>query len=313
MTIFAFLVIARWVHFSAVFVLFGAALFWLYIPASASAQATLPRSYEATRRLFRGAAPVAALSGIAWLAGILVNIASDPAAPDWGALKDPEFLRLFFFETNFGAVWLIRLILLGGAIGVVALRLPERIRLIELVFIGAALLVSQAWLGHAAEGGAGLYGAAVITAYCVHVLAAGAWVGGLAPLLFTLVEQRRAEKDLVPETLQILARFSAMGMTAATLIVVSGATNAGFRVGGSFGRLLDTRYSDTLFVKLALVALMLALALFNRMVLMPRLRLASVEAAARTTAVEKSVATELILGILVLGAAAVLGITPPPN
>ena len=30
MTIFAFLVIARWIHFAAVFILFGGALFWLY-------------------------------------------------------------------------------------------------------------------------------------------------------------------------------------------------------------------------------------------------------------------------------------------
>jgi copper resistance protein D len=311
MAIFAFLLIARWIHFSAVFILFGAALFWLYVPASATAPARLPRSYAATSRLLAVATTIAALSGLAWLAGIVVNIASDTAAPGWGALKDPEILRLFFFETNFGAVWLIRLVLLVCAIGVVALRLPQRIRLIALVFIGAALLVNQAWLGHAAEGGAGLYGAAVITAYCVHVLAAGAWVGGLAPLLFTLLEQRRAEKDQIPETLQILARFSAMGMAAVTLILASGLANTGFRVNGSFDRLVDAAYGDTLLAKLTLVALMLALAFFNRLVLMPRLRLAS--AAAQTTALEKSVAAELILGILVLGAAAALGITPPPS
>ena len=314
MTIFAFLVIARWIHFGAVFVLFGAALFWLYIPASASAPQGLPRSFGATRRLLCGAAPVAALSGLAWLAGILVNIASDPAAPDWGAVIDRETLKLFFLETNFGAVWLIRLILLGCAIGVVALRLPERIRLIVLVFIGAALLVSQAWLGHAAEGGGGLYGAAEIASYCLHVLAAGAWVGGLAPLLFTLSETRRAEKDPVPETVKILARFSAIGMAAVTLIVLSGATNAGYRVGGSYGRLVDTRYGDTLFVKLALVALMLALACVNRFIAMPRLRRAPAgTSAGQTGALVRNVAAELVLAAFVLGAAAALGITPPPQ
>ncbi len=313
MTIFPFLVIARWIHFGSVFVLFGAALFWLYAPPSASAPADLPRSFAATRRLLCVAAPVAALSGLAWLAGILVNMTSDPATPDWGSPKDPETLRLFFFETNFGAVSIIRLVLLAGALGVVALRLPQRVRLIAFVLIGVALLVSQAWLGHAAEGGAGLYGAAVITAYSVHVLAAGAWVGGLAPLLFTLVEQRRTTSDFAAENLKFLARFSAMGMTAVTLIVLSGATNAGFRVGGSFSRLFDTRYGDTLFVKLTLVALMLALAFYNRFVAMPRLRRASTRSAAQMTALVRNVAAELVLGVLVLGAAAALGITPPPN
>jgi copper resistance protein D len=313
MTIFQFLVVVRWIHFGSVFVLFGAALFWLYVPASASAPTDLPRSFAATRRLLGVAAPIAALSGLAWLAGILVNMTSDPATPDWGALRDAETLRLFFFETNFGAVSIIRLVLLAGALGVVGLRLPERIRLIALVFIGAALLTSQAWLGHATEGGAGLYGAAMITAYSVHVLAAGAWAGGLAPLLFALVEQRRRTGDFAAENLKFLARFSAMGMMAVTLIVLSGATNAGFRVGGSLGRLFDTRYGDILFAKLTLVALMLALAFINRFVAMPRLRRASAGGSAQMRALVRNVAAELVLGVLVLGAAAALGITPPPN
>src|SRR5271166_5860742 len=133
MTIFQFLVVVRWIHFGSVFVLFGAALFWFYGPASAPGATDLPRSFAATRRLLGVAAPVAALSGLAWLAGILVNMTSDPTAPDWGALKDPEILRLFFFETNFGVVSILRLILLGCAIGVIALRLPQRVRLIALV------------------------------------------------------------------------------------------------------------------------------------------------------------------------------------
>ena len=314
MTIFQFLVVARWVHFTSVFVLFGAALFWFYAPASASCGVTgLPRSFTATRRLLCAAAPVAAISGLAWLAGILVNMTSDPTTPDWSSLKDPETLRLFFFETSFGVVSIIRLALLAAAVGVVAVRLTGRIFLISLVHIGGALLVSQAWLGHAAEGGAGLKGAAMITAYSVHVLAGGAWAGGLAPLLFVLFEQRRMAKDPAPENLKILYRFSAMGKAAVALIVVSGAINAAFRVAGSFGELFYTAYGDVLCAKLALVALMLALAYFNRFVAMPRLRHAAGEPAAQTKALTRNVATELALSILVLGAAAVLGITPPPQ
>ncbi len=313
MTIFEFLILARWIHFASVFALFGAALFWFYAPASVSGGVTdLPRSFTATRRLLRVAAPVAAVSGLAWLAGILVNKTSDPTTPDWSSLRDPETLRLFFFETSFGAVSIIRLALLAAAVGVVAVRLTGRIFLIALVHIGAVLLVSQAWLGHAAEGGAGLKGAAMITAYSVHVLAGGAWVGGLAPLLFVLVEQRRTARDPAAENLRILYRFSAMGMTAVTLIVVSGIANAGFRVAGSFDKLFDTAYGDVLSAKLALVALMLALAYFNRFVAMPRLR-ALGEGASQVKALTENVAAELALAVLVLGGAAVLGITPPPQ
>ncbi len=313
MTNFESLVVARWIHFGSVFVLFGAALFWFYAPSAASAATDLPRSFAATRRLLCVAAPVAALSGLVWLAAILVNMASEPGKPDWGAVTDAETLRLFFFDTNFGAVSIIRLILFGCAVGAVALRLPERGRLIALVCIGAALLVSQAWLGHAAEGGAGLRGAAMITAYGVHVLAGAAWAGGLPPLLFALVEQRGAAADCAAGNLKILTRFSAMGMTAVTLIVLSGAANAGFRVSGSFGRLFDTRYGDTLLVKLTLVALMLALACYNRFVAMPRLRRAPASSAMQMTALVGNVGAELVLAIFVLGAAAALGVTPPPQ
>ncbi len=311
MTIFEFLVIARWIHFASVFALFGAALFWFYAPSSAAADS--PASLRATHRLLRIAAPVAAFSGLAWLAGMLVNMTSDPAAPDWSALKDPETLRLFFFETGFGVVSIIRLALLATAVGVVALPLKGRMSFVGLVHIGAVLLVSQAWLGHAAEGGAALKGAAMIAAYSVHVLAGGAWVGGLAPLLFVLVEQGRTARNPALENLKILYRFSAMGMAAVTLIVVSGTINAGFRVAGSFGKLFDTAYGDVLCAKLALVAMMLALAFFNRFVAMPRSRTASGECAARTSALTRNVAAELALGVFVLGAAAVLGVTPPPQ
>ena len=311
MTIFEFLVIARWIHFASVFALFGAALFWFYAPSSVAADS--PASLTATRRLLRIAAPVAAFSGLAWLAGILVNMTSDPASPDWSLLKDPETLRLFFFETSFGVVSIIRLAFLATVVGVVALPLTGRMSLIALVQIGAVLLVSQAWLGHAAEGGAGLKGAAMIAAYGVHVLAGGAWVGGLAPLLFVLVEQRRTARNPALENLKILYRFSAMGVAAVTLIVVSGTINAGFRVAGSFGKLFDTAYGDVLCAKLALVALMLALAFFNRFVAMPRLRSASGDCDAQTSALTRNVAAELVLGALVLGAAAVLGVTPPPQ
>ena len=123
---------------------------------------------------------------------------------------------------------------------------------------------------------------------------------------------RRMAKDPATENLKILHRFSAMGMAAVTLIVVSGITNAAFRVAGSFGKLFDTAYGDVLCAKLALVALMLALAYFNRFVVMPRLR-ALGEGASQAKALTENVAAELAVAVLVLGAAAVLGITPPPQ
>ena len=104
-----------------------------------------------------------------------------------------------------------------------------------------------------------------------------------------------------------------MAMVAVTLIVASGIANAGFRVAGSFVKLFDTSYGDALFTKIAIVAVMLILASFNRFVAMPRLRAASLKDMGQITRLRYSVALELVLGVAVLGAAAVLGITPPPQ
>ena len=176
------------------------------------------------------------------------------------------------------------------------------------------LLISQAWLGHASEGGAGLYGAIMITVYATHVLAAGAWVGGLPPLLSGLVEQRHfAPNEARICTVDILSRFSAMGMVAVTLIVATGIANAGFRVMGSFGKLFDTDYGNALFAKIAVVTVMLTLAYFNRFVFMPKLRSAALKGMPAITWLGRSVALELALGVLVVFVAAVLGITPPPQ
>ena len=84
--------------------------------------------------LLRIAAPVAAISGVAWLACILINMTSD-----FRSVVDPEDLRLFFFETPFGTVSILRLALL--AIGVVIVFLPwhGRWRFSSLVPVGALL------------------------------------------------------------------------------------------------------------------------------------------------------------------------------
>ena len=120
------------------------------------------------------------------------------------------------------------------------------------------LLISQAWLGHAAEGGAGLYGDIMVTVYSIHVIAAGR-LGRRAAA--TALCARGATPVCSYEarewSLDILSRYSLMAMVAVTLIVASGIANAGFRVAGSFGQLFDTSYGDALFTKIWVVTVML--------------------------------------------------------
>jgi len=293
----------RWIHFTSMFVLFGSSFFWFYMGAErfSAGPGGLPRALRATTILLRVAAPLAAISGIAWLAFILIN-----STDDIGSVINPEDLRLYFFETPFGTVSMVRITMLVAAVVVAFLPWTNRSWFSALLHIAAMLLISQAWLGHAAD--------IMVTVYSIHVIAAAAWVGGLPPLLFALVEQRHFGPYEAREwSLDILSRYSLMAMVAVTLIVVSGIANAGFRVAGSFDKLFDTSYGDALFTKIGVVAVMLILASFNRFVAMPRLRAASLKGMGQITRLRYSVALELVLGVAVLGAAAVLGITPPPQ
>jgi copper resistance protein D len=91
--------------------------------------------------LLRIAAPIAAISGIAWLACILINMARD-----FVSVVDPEDLRLFFFETPFGTVSFLRLALLAAAVVIAFLHWHGRWRFAALVPVGALLLITQAWV-----------------------------------------------------------------------------------------------------------------------------------------------------------------------
>jgi copper resistance protein D len=305
------LVAARWIHFASVFVLFGSSFFWFYMPRehSLAHPGQMKSALSATTVMLRIAGPVAALSGLTWMALVLINMTSDMQS-----IFDLENWRLYFFETPVGTVSIIRLVLFAIALVLAFLPWHGRVWYSLMLHSGALLLISQAWLGHAAQGGAGLYGAIMITVYATHALATGSWVGGLPPLLFALVEQRRfAPNEARVCTVDILSRFSLMAMVAVTLLVASGIANAGFRVAGSFGKLFYTEYGDALLLKVTLVSVMLALAYFNRFIAMPRLRAGTLKGMKHIIWLGRSVTLELALGVLVLGAAAILGITPPPQ
>lgn len=297
LSILPVLIAARWVHFAALFILFGSAFFWLCVNGGAGAR-------RATDSLLRGAALIAALSGLCWLAAIVANMAGG-----FDQVFDGAILETFLFQTDFGPVVALRLVLLAACVVAALAPVTARARLWVLGAIGAALLVDQAWLGHAAEG-MGLEGAEMRAAYSVHVLAAAAWLGGLPPLLFAVFDLRtRPAPEARDAALTVLSSYSLMAVLAVAAIVLTGFANFGFHRGASSGPLFSTDYGRVLAVKLVLVAIMLAFAAFNRLVAMPGLRTGDQAMPAR---LRLSIAAELAVGVLVLGVAAVLGVTPPP-
>jgi putative copper resistance protein D len=294
---FAALAAARWIHFAAVMLLFGASLFPFY---ALPLQSDLPELAPA-RGVLRVAALVAFVSGIAWVGASLVNITGEV-----DGLLDGDALAAFLFETGFGRIWMLRIVLLLAlSIAAFSIRTDASERnpgTALIALLAALLLVSQAWIGHPAASTAAER-PIVIAGYALHVLGAGVWLGALLPL-WLMLRVRNTHDDRIEIALH---RFSAVGMFTIAIILAGGLINAWARW-NSLDALVASAWGKVLLVKALGFACLVALAFANRFVLMPRLAAAGAVRARLTG----NVIAEQAIGLAVLAAAAVLGILPPP-
>lgn len=134
-------------------------------------------------------------------------------------------------------------------------------------------------------------------AVALHVLAAGFWIGALAPLAALLREGRGDNA---------LRRFSAAIPWALGLLIATGIALAMVQL-GRIGALWSTDYGRVLTAKLALVAALLALALWNR------LRLTPLAEAGRPAPLIRAIRVEILLGIAIVAVLALWRFTPPPR
>jgi putative copper resistance protein D len=191
------------------------------------------------------------------------------------------------FDTQFGHVVLARLAFLAVAV------LTQGWFGLGTTAVAAA---SQAFAGHAAATG-GALGAALMASEVVHMLAAGAWLGGLAPLVIALF-------TAAPSVQTRLCRaFSPLGYVCVGALVGTGLFQAAILT-NDFAALLTSAYGEMLLVKLGLFAMLLILAVANRWWLVPFL-----PGAGRW--LRMSVALETCLGLAVVLAASQLGSLAP--
>lgn len=185
----------------------------------------------------------------------------------------------------------------GGAL-LVAGRVP---RLRRTGLLGAVLAAVAAIAVHVASGhaGAGAWSETVtVTAQVAHFAAAGAWAGGLAALLLGL---RGAPSE--PKAAAV-RRFSLVAAGAIALVAATGTVRAIDEL-GALDQLGQTGYGRAILVKIALIALIVAIAARTR-----RRRVAV--AATDLDPLRRTSRAELVLGAGALAAAAVLGTLAPP-
>lgn len=167
-----------------------------------------------------------------------------------------------------------------------------------------ALGIFPALTGHA-NSGEGLLRLSTLGADVLHVWAAGAWLGGLACLLW-VDRCVRAGDAASPGPLPELVRaFSPVAVGSVAVLVATGMFASWVHVPGP-AALFGSAYGRTLLFKVAAVGVVLALGALNWKKLTPRL-----DDTGGAEALRRSAALELLVAQVVLLATALLVRTPP--
>jgi copper resistance protein D len=286
------LALCRFAHFMATMLAFGmSAYLWAY----ARERLKLALSPIA-RRLALIMGLVALITAVVWLA-----LESASMADDLSAATDPEAIGAVLADTAFGHVWAAHLVLAAALVAVVAF--GPRARWAATSLVSGALLASLGLVGHAAMQ-SGAEGVLHRANHAVHLLTTGAWIGGLVPFAMCLSAYER--DDLRKDALRAMTGFSFWGQLIVAAIVLTGVANIAL-TSGRPPIPPATPYRALLVAKIILVAIMIALALFNRFVLAPRLK----ASATALTALRLTSAAEIALGSLVVALVSVFALLDP--
>jgi putative copper resistance protein D len=311
------LIYVRTVHFGSTMLVAGVVFFTMFVfnPARiAGEKIDAAAEVRAWNRLLAWSALIlAVISGAGWLFLTAAAMSGDklvdvlPSGALWTVLT----------KTTFGCAWLIRI---GLAIALTAIFVPllsARGRTpvwldLAAVIIAAAFAGGLAWAGHA-TGGLGDEAIIHPAADVLHLIAAAAWIGALAPLVVLLAVTGHEPDELVMARAATL-RFSLIGMAAVATLLATGLINSWYLV-GSVDALLHTHYGKLLLLKLALFLGMVGIATFNWSQLTPALvqteSIAAAQLARRRLC--RNAAIETIAGALIIAIVAVLGTQPPAN
>ena len=192
MIVEAGLILSRFLNYAALLTLFGVSLFPLYAyPARAGKSPARVDRWRQTTIL--AAAFNAPLSWLSWLVFVVAGMTGSLSG-----VADGDALWSVLYETGFGNVWMARFAVMAILLSLLAFRavLPGRLLDRVSLALSAALLASLAAVGHTQmdDGTARIIH---VSTDGLHLLGAGAWLGGLL-CLFHLMSKaaRTASADL---------------------------------------------------------------------------------------------------------------------
>ncbi len=299
----ALLLTALWVHLASSVMVVGA--FFMLLLAGAPRAPSARRWDETVVAWARLLVLVAMGSGLVWLlarTAVFENRAQ--------AALEPRAAVRAMLDTWAGLVWLARhglLVVLGAFLTLRTDILDRRnwiaARAEALVLATLSLsLVSAS--SHAAA--TTPRPASAVAVDVVHLLATGAWVGGLVALVLLLRAASRADgADSLPYAVRAARRFARAALVAMVLLMASGVLNALVQVESVAG-LLGTTHGRLLLAKLSVLVPILGLATVNRTRLLPALSAPDV-----VRRLAAFVTLEASLAFVLLALAAAMTLTTP--
>lgn len=239
----------------------------------------------------------AILSGAAWL----VLLASDILGASFADVCLHGGAWPILVDTRFGMVWCVRFILAVLLALLVFVRAARSVQ----IAVASGFVALPALVGHAGAT-PGMAGNIHLVSDMMHLLAAGAWLGGLPAFVLSLWQaQRAASPPWRNFAVQATHRFSVLGILSVGILLASGLTNSWYLLSGPRD-LVTSDYGRLVTLKIGLFAAMVAIATVNRFYLTPRL-----PEPAALRALQRNGLTEVGLGLIVLMFVGMLGTLPP--
>ncbi|MFL5333379.1 MAG: CopD family protein, partial [Geminicoccaceae bacterium] len=276
------LALARGLSVAALLSAYGALLFRVTVAPPVLDRMGVGEFDRRWRILFWGSWSAVIIATLAWLA---LQAASMASAQD--VLETASAIPTVLADTSFGHLLLLRLLVL--LVAALVLGRGGRLRLWVATGLAALATGLQGAHSHAAA----MYDGPsfLLLSQVVHLLAAGAWLGGLLPLLLLIA--------VAPANAPVLAsrRFSPMATLCVLLLAITASFQFWVLIEGLPG-LIGTGYGRMALAKAGLFIALLGFASYNRFRLTPALLGPS--AAIAKHRLYRSIAVETAVGLLVV-------------
>ncbi len=290
-------ILIRFIHFMAVILMFGMSMFAAMIAVDGFS--TVLASY--LKKALVISTLLTAVTTILWMA-LQAGLMGD----GWIDAIDFSIWQIVL-TTRFGLAW--RWALLLSIIAVFALLIKsDLVRNWCLLILSVGLFAVHAVTGHTVMH-AGALGVAHQLNQFIHLLSSAYWFGGLWPFLICLQFMRHKNKlaeGLNGNIIGSMIRFSRIGHVAVILVLLTGAINSLLLLPDWPFNFALTEYQSLLWLKITLVFGMLFIALINRYILVPKIKLAG-----RLDYLIINSWIELILGTMAIFAVAIFATYQP--